>query len=511
MNIYLIIFINMWSNYCSDVNIIKNFHVAFSNDKNDVQMKLSEWQYWWWFWFALLWSLYFLILIRCVFLRKEVYAPVNNTSLRGHGKWGDFIVALIPTVWCWSIVLNSNFIFRMIELQNESSCMTIRVQGKQWYWVYKYNYDTHFKLMSLYRNVGNNNWIKINQCDDYAWNTNLMSIQFDNEFLKKHTSNILSLKNSNNLSKNNFSNENKYLKNKNKFKLLSNKYIKNNLNFNFILKNTQTIFKTNEIFNINNKKITNLDKYFTLFFFKSNLINFQFFDILDDSEEVSSNLKNNTNYNFRLQKGLLNKQNFFKIKNKLNNIFFKFQIVKPSIQDKVLLSENFWGFRQKKYKKLTSFDNKINYSNENFKENNILNYNIKKKIIYNFIKSNRKRHETISNSLSRRLLRTKRTLTLPVHLNITVITGSYDVVHSWFIPGLGLKLDCVPGRSTHHTFFIDNVGFYYGQCAEICGRYHHHMPIRVCALKFEHFMSWWKSKGFARLHRDIVYTNLITK
>ena len=95
----------------------------------------------------------------------------------------------------------------------------------------------------------------------------------------------------------------------------------------------------------------------------------------------------------------------------------------------------------------------------------------------------------------------KRTLVLPAHINITVITNSYDVVHSWFIPGLGLKLDCVPGRSTHHTLYIDNVGFYYGQCAEICGRYHHHMPIRICALPFEQFLVWWHKKGLARLNR----------
>lgn len=91
-------------------------------------------------------------------------------------------------------------------------------------------------------------------------------------------------------------------------------------------------------------------------------------------------------------------------------------------------------------------------------------------------------------NLARRLLRTKRILVLPAHVNITVVTNSNDVVHSWFIPGLGIKLDCVPGRSTHHTFYIDNVGLYYGQCAEICGRYHHHMPIRLCALPFEQFL-----------------------
>jgi heme/copper-type cytochrome/quinol oxidase subunit 2 len=93
------------------------------------------------------------------------------------------------------------------------------------------------------------------------------------------------------------------------------------------------------------------------------------------------------------------------------------------------------------------------------------------------------------------MLRTKRTLVIPAHVNITAITNSYDVIHSWFIPGLGLKMDCIPGRSTHHTFYVDNVGFYYGQCAEVCGRYHHHMPIRICALPFDHFLLWWHHFG----------------
>ena len=101
----------------------------------------------------------------------------------------------------------------------------------------------------------------------------------------------------------------------------------------------------------------------------------------------------------------------------------------------------------------------------------------------------------VSNLFSRRLLRTKRVLVLPTNANITVITNSFDVVHSWYIPGLGIKLDCIPGRSTHHTLYIDHAGFYYGQCAEICGRYHHHMPIRICALPFEHFMIWWYHYG----------------
>ncbi len=108
--------------------------------------------------------------------------------------------------------------------------------------------------------------------------------------------------------------------------------------------------------------------------------------------------------------------------------------------------------------------------------------------VYRFFKKNKARDEMFSVVTARRMLRTQHTLVLPAHVNITAITNSYDVVHSWFIPGLGLKLDCIPGRATHHTFYADNVGFYYGQCAEICGRYHHHMPIRLCVLPYEQFL-----------------------
>ena len=118
------------------------------------------------------------------------------------------------------------------------------------------------------------------------------------------------------------------------------------------------------------------------------------------------------------------------------------------------------------------------------------------------MKSSRYKNELIPGTLAKRLLRTKRTLVLPAHINISLITSSYDVIHSWFVPGLGLKVDCVPGRSTHHKLVIPSVGFYYGQCAEICGRYHHHMPIRVCALPFQHFLIWWNTKGLPRMYRE---------
>lgn len=91
---------------------------------------------------------------------------------------------------------------------------------------------------------------------------------------------------------------------------------------------------------------------------------------------------------------------------------------------------------------------------------------------------------------NKRLLWVNKQIILPTDMPLTIITNSYDVIHSWFLPGLGLKLDCVPGRATHHTIYIERSGYYYGQCAEICGRRHHHMPIKILALPFSHFLYW---------------------
>ena len=176
------------------------------------------------------------------------------------------------------------------------------------------------------------------------------------------------------------------------------------------------------------------------------------------------------------------------IKNKnLINIFFK----KDNNFDfnKINTKLFFLVIKQKRYKpkfiyKISEKKCYLNIRNQRYMSDNCYKI-INRKI--NYYKFNTfKGITTLINN--RRLLRVKRVLVLPAHLNISIITNSFDVVHSWYIPGLGIKMDCVPGRSTHHNIYINHYGFYYGQCAEICGRYHHHMPIRVCALPFEHFL-----------------------
>jgi heme/copper-type cytochrome/quinol oxidase subunit 2 len=59
-----------------------------------------------------------------------------------------------------------------------------------------------------------------------------------------------------------------------------------------------------------------------------------------------------------------------------------------------------------------------------------------------------------------------------------------DVIHSFAVPALGLKIDAIPGRLNSIGFIIDRPGIYYGQCSELCGILHGFMPIGLKALVF---------------------------
>jgi len=81
-----------------------------------------------------------------------------------------------------------------------------------------------------------------------------------------------------------------------------------------------------------------------------------------------------------------------------------------------------------------------------------------------------------------RLLEVDVPLYLPIDTTIKIFLSSDDVLHSWAIPSLGIKVDCVPGRLNTVEFKIARAGIFYGQCSEICGTQHGFMPICIVAL-----------------------------
>jgi cytochrome c oxidase subunit 2 len=84
-----------------------------------------------------------------------------------------------------------------------------------------------------------------------------------------------------------------------------------------------------------------------------------------------------------------------------------------------------------------------------------------------------------------RLLEVDNALHLPVGVPIRLLITSSDVIHSWAVPSLGVKVDAVPGRLNEVYLYIIRKGEFYGQCSELCGVNHGFMPIKVIANKIK--------------------------
>nr|AEP27572.1 cytochrome c oxidase subunit II [Melanobaris laticollis] len=123
------------------------------------------------------------------------------------------------------------------------------------------------------------------------------------------------------------------------------------------------------------------------------------------------------------------------------------EVYNPMITVKVIGHQWYWSYEYSDYKNL-SFDSYMIPSNE--------------MKIFNF-----------------RLLDVDTRMVIPFNTQVRMIVTSADVIHSWTIPSLGIKIDGTPGRLNQSNFIINRAGMFYGQCSEICGANHSFMPIVV--------------------------------
>ncbi len=89
-----------------------------------------------------------------------------------------------------------------------------------------------------------------------------------------------------------------------------------------------------------------------------------------------------------------------------------------------------------------------------------------------------------------RLLDVDNPLVLPVGKNIRILETSGDVIHSFFIPSLGVQRYAIPGRTQETWVRIDKPGHYYGECNQVCGTNHSFMPISIEAVTPQQFDAW---------------------
>nr|AIW06206.1 cytochrome c oxidase subunit II [Aposthonia borneensis] len=83
----------------------------------------------------------------------------------------------------------------------------------------------------------------------------------------------------------------------------------------------------------------------------------------------------------------------------------------------------------------------------------------------------------------------KRTI-IPFKTFTRIIVTASDVIHSWSLPSLGVKIDGTPGRLNQSNLFSKQPITTFGQCSEICGINHSFMPIYIEAIPTNKFIKW---------------------
>lgn len=173
----------------------------------------------------------------------------------------------------------------------------------------------------------------------------------------------------------------------------------------------------------------------------------------------------NSRFNYNYNLGLFEGQELERIWTVLPGIFLLF-IAFPSIRLLYLIEEYenseltikvighqwFWSYEYRDFN-LDSFDSYINNRNRLF-----------------------------------RLLETDNCLVLPFKTDIRIVVSRFDVIHSWTIPRLGVKVDAIPGRLNQLILYFNRVGLFVGQCSEICGSNHRFIPIFVSTNPKEDFI-----------------------
>jgi cytochrome c oxidase subunit II len=100
------------------------------------------------------------------------------------------------------------------------------------------------------------------------------------------------------------------------------------------------------------------------------------------------------------------------------------------------------------------------------------------------------------------------TMEVPERTTVVLKIQSTDVIHSWWIPSLGGKVDAVPGYTTYTWFKAYHTGTFHGHCAQLCGTNHAAMVAYVHVVTPDQYQSWLKTQQQAITTANSQVTNL---
>jgi heme/copper-type cytochrome/quinol oxidase subunit 2 len=87
-----------------------------------------------------------------------------------------------------------------------------------------------------------------------------------------------------------------------------------------------------------------------------------------------------------------------------------------------------------------------------------------------------------------RLLEVDNRIVLPKNTHIRILVTAADVLHSFAVPSLGIKVDACTGRLNQTSLFMLREGVFFGQCSEICGVGYGNMPIVVESVSLNNYI-----------------------
>lgn len=147
------------------------------------------------------------------------------------------------------------------------------------------------------------------------------------------------------------------------------------------------------------------------------------------------------------------------------------EMIDPSLTLKVIGHQWYWSYEYSDY---------MNSGDNNSDEYTMINKNFESYL------------RTLDNLKpgNLRLLEVDNRITLPLNTHIRLIVSSADVLHSWAVPSLGVKVDACPGRLNQTSIYLKRKGVFFGQCSEICGVNHGFMPIVVKSISLKDYLAW---------------------
>nr|YP_010388110.1 cytochrome c oxidase subunit II [Aclerda takahashii]UPO69094.1 cytochrome c oxidase subunit 2 [Aclerda takahashii] len=114
---------------------------------------------------------------------------------------------------------------------------------------------------------------------------------------------------------------------------------------------------------------------------------------------------------------------------------------------------------------------------------------------YNYMNFNMKFNSYMiyNNMFNFNIMETDNKMIIPLNTQIMIIISSLDVIHSWSIPSMNIKIDAIPGQINNSVIQTNKVLIMFGQCSEICGINHSFMPIMVESILMKNFIQWIKN------------------